>query len=76
MPEPTREEQIIHRLHRLAEGLEEMARALKSRGVCTECGRAWLVENERWRSYLLADETLLFCPECSEREFSDGSDDA
>jgi hypothetical protein len=58
----------------IRERLARLDRALR----CSECGR---VDRDGdgvgWKGYLTDDEppeTLVFCPECSEREF--GGDDA
>ena len=40
--------------------------------TCIECARPWLQDAERWRLKVLegtTPETVLYCPECHEREF-------
>lgn len=59
--------------------LDRLEAAVGGIGLCCgECGRNWADPSERWRSVLAVDdndsmepgEAHLFCPECSEAEFS------
>lgn len=39
---------------------------------CLECGRFWVEQSERWRTYLNAEDPprpLTYCPDCAHREF-------
>jgi len=42
--------------------------------LCQECHREWTDVQERWRLYVMpddSDETLMYCPVCADREFGD-----
>jgi hypothetical protein len=46
--------------------------------ACSECGRADDGSERGWKAYLTDDEpaeTVLFCPECAEREFGEAARD-
>ena len=40
--------------------------------VCQECDQEWTDAPERWRLYVTREapsQTLLYCPDCANREF-------